>query len=553
MKFHIARTFVFSVLTVMMLCVCGCGESTRQTGKGDIEKPTDLNTSIGDLGELYDTGEMPVIGFGIVAGLPGTGSSECPPDLRAVLIKYIQQQVPAEAKLNPGMFINSKDTAVVQVYGTLPRQASSGQSFDVTVEALASTQTTSLDGGYLYLTELKPLSRVAQLSFSQYTKVVAVASGAIFINKLDETKAFHNTGTLLGGAKVLEDTAIRLRLFEPNYFTASTMRNRLNERFGTKTAIAKNPEELEIKIPKRYRDKKMDFLAMVNLLYLSTDARSTRDRINTLVDELLTSEDKLASERALAAIGKASLNKLAPLLDSDVELVRFHAGRCMLSIDDSRGLDAVKKIARDTKSPNRIAAIQTIGSYAERNSALIILRSVVSDADFDVAFAAYEQLRRLGDISISQELVADLLVEQIIYPGPKRIFVSRAKIPKIVLFGAPIYCEKDLFVEYDGGNIVINAPLGAKYISIMRRHPRRPKLIGPFQSRYNVLDVVKTLSESAIVEDKLNILPGLGVSYSDLIALLRQMVLQGDIKAEFIPGQMSEAGTNLKKKPSDSR
>jgi len=58
--------------------------------------------------------------------------------------------------------------------------------------------------------------------------------------------------------------------------------------------------------------------------------------------------------------------------------------------------------------------------------------------------AAYEQLRKLDDIAVSQEVIADnFYLEQIVQTPYKSIFVSRSGQPRIVLFGAPIRCSDD--------------------------------------------------------------------------------------------------------------
>ena len=56
-------------------------------------------------------------GIGIVAGLHGTGSSECPPMVRENLEKYIWKQIPAGSGINARAFIESRNTAVVEVFG----------------------------------------------------------------------------------------------------------------------------------------------------------------------------------------------------------------------------------------------------------------------------------------------------------------------------------------------------------------------------------------------------------------------------------------------------
>ena len=53
-------------------------------------------------------------GFGLVGNLNGTGSSECPPELREVLVKYISQKSTGIDGVTPNSIINSIDTAVVE-------------------------------------------------------------------------------------------------------------------------------------------------------------------------------------------------------------------------------------------------------------------------------------------------------------------------------------------------------------------------------------------------------------------------------------------------------
>jgi flagellar basal body P-ring protein FlgI len=320
----------------------GCGQQRARTEEPE---PVVLEGTIGSFAQLYEFGTIPVKGWGIVAGLAGTGSSECPPALRNVLIKYILQQVSDTSKLDPGGFIDSMDTAVVEINGVIPAVASKGEHFDLEVVTFSSSQTTSLGGGRLYPAELKEVSRLQR--FDEYSKTMATAQGPVFINKLDAGSSDSVRGYVLGGGRVADDVQISLILLEPDYMVAGTVRNRLNGRFGPTTASAVSAGEIQLKVPAKFKDRKDRFLAMVLSLYLSEDEQSQQQRIDMLVAKLSRGEDIASSQIALTTIGKATLNELAPLLEAPEESVRFGAASCMLSIGDDRSLSVLRGIIKN--------------------------------------------------------------------------------------------------------------------------------------------------------------------------------------------------------------
>ncbi|MHC5059963.1 MAG: flagellar basal body P-ring protein FlgI [Planctomycetota bacterium] len=531
------------ILPVLVAAMFGCGQEQAQIPG---PSPLVLDGTIGSMAELYEFGEIPVKGWGIVAGLAGTGSSECPPVLRDVLIKYIQQQVSGESRIDPGGFIDSLDTAVVEIRGVIPAIASKGQNFDLHVTAFSSTQTTSLAGGILYPAELKEVSRLQR--FDQYSKTLAKAQGPIFINKLDTDSSSELAGHVLGGGTVGDNVRISLILPEPDYRIASIMRNRLNGRFGPGTARAVSASEIQLTIPARFKDNKNTFLVMATSMYLTDDKQSQQNRIEMLVSKLSRGEDVASSQIALMAIGKAALDELAPLLDSPDQNVRFHAAACMLNIGHDRSLPVLREIVKNPESPYRIEAVRVIGTSAKRNDAIPLLDRLLADRDFDVRFAAYEQLRRLGDVSVSQIFVGgDFFVDSVMTPGEKTIYVSRSGGARVVLFGSPIYCKDNIFIESEERKITINAGAGDKYISVMRKHPKSSRLFGPLRSSFKLADLIRTLGQKMPSEDKSLMLPGLGAGYSQITVLLKKMVENGAVEAQFRAGPMAQTNTGENK------
>ena len=527
-------------LLVLSLLTSGCNQQAVVT-KPEFEKPAQLGATIGSLGVLMQYGATPVIGHGIVAGLPGTGSSECDPALRQVLVKYIRQQMPTLTDFNPNDFINSKDTAVVEVYGVIPSLAASGEHFDIRVRALSSTQTTSLAGGTLFTTELKELSRFLSFNdrsrFSAYLNSLARAQGPIFIDYLQGLSPDQNVGYVLGGGVVTKDVQIGLGLLEANYLTASTVRNRLNERFGPSTAKAMSPAEILLQFPAKYKHQKRRFLALVYSLYVTNNAQSQQERIAALADNLAGARDVTASATGLEAIGKPVADHVAPLLSSDNELIRFHAARCLLNIGDDRGLWVLREIIADQGSDYRMDAIETVGYSARRSDALTILNDLLREDSLDVRLAVYEHLRRLQDISVSSTLIGkDFFVDRVASRGPRVVYVQRTTAPRIILFGTSIKCEENIFVNQPERGIIIHAQADQGYISLMRKLPDRPRPIGPIRSSFRLVDVIRTLYESPNADKNAGLRPGLGVSYADLIALLEYMCGSGGVNAEFQSG-----------------
>lgn len=545
---YIKKWLCVLALSPLAAVMCGCGQARRD----EVPERVQLAGTIGSMAELYEFGAIPVKGWGIVAGLAGTGSGECPPTLRDVLVKYIQQEVSDESKVDPDGFINSPDTAVVEIGGVIPPVASKGDRFDVEVVAFPGTQTTSLDGGRLYPAQLKAVSRLQR--FDQYSMTLATAQGAVFVDRLDSDPGPKINGYVLGGGLVIEDVQISLVLSEPSYLVASAIRNRLNERFGPATASAISPSQIRLKVPPRFKAGKDRFLAMVTTLSLDQEEQLQQRRIETLVERLARGEDVAISQIALATIGKAALDELAPLLSASDERIRFHAAVCMLSMGDDRPLPILRRIIAGGNSPYRIEAIRAIGASARRNDAIAILNSVLANSDFAVRFAAYEQLRNLRDISVSQIPVSgDFLIDSVACAGEKSIFVSRSGASRIVLFGAPISCKDNIFIESADRSVVINAGRGDKFVSVMRKHPKSPRLFGPLRSSFKLADIIRTLGEVLPAEDKPLMRPGLGVAYSDIAALLKQMVENGAVEAQFKAGPMAGAGAIVEKTSTNDR
>lgn len=535
---------ITAAAALLIVCVSGgCGDQGK--GAKHLTDTVDLGPTIGSLANVLVPEPMAIEGYGVVAGLRGTGSAECPPQIRAYLKRHVRKQFTSSG--NPAgsdidKYISSLETAVVFVEGVIPAIPSKNQYFDVRVTALQGTQTTSLEGGVLFSTELKRPG-----SFGISTDVLADAEGPVFTDKINATGTNPKIGYVLGGGKVLDEYRIILALHEPDFRMANNIRNRLNGRFGNGTARAVLPGRVEVIMPGRYKNRKRRFISLVKAMYLTQEPEITAERIRTIVRRLTDSQNKYESEISLEAIGNQSLGSLNNLLNSNDEQVRLHAARCLLNMGNDAGLTALRQIAMNASSPDRLEALEAITVGARRSDAASVARKLLRDDDFQIALAAYEHLRQLDDITITQEFIGrHFYLEQMAQTNHKVIYISRSGQPKIVLFGAPLQCHPDIFVESADGDITINAPSGRDYVTIMRKHPKRPGIVARLNSSFDLGHMIKTLCEEpSTADDKYR--GGLGVSYTEVVVLLKRMCDKGIVEAEFHAGDPPKIGLNIKK------
>jgi hypothetical protein len=185
---------------------------------------------------------------------------------------------------------------------------------------------------------------------------------------------------------------------------------------------------------------------------------------------------------------------------------------------------------------------------ARRNDATAVIRGMLRDSDPAIVLAAYEHLRDLEDLAVRQEFIGrSFYLEQVAQTDRKAIFVSRSGEPRIVLFGVPLTCVHDLFVESPGGMVVVNSKPGQRYVSIIRRHPTRPGIIGPVETGFGVDEIVRTLGGELSPNSTEGSPSGLGVCYADVATLMQQLTAKGALDAEFWAGPLPQLGLIIKK------
>jgi flagellar basal body P-ring protein FlgI len=516
----IALSFYLS----LAMFVAGCGQNTRK-----VSAPKLPSGAISSFAEVVAFVPIPVQGYGLVAGLPGTGSGQCPPQIRAYLKQYILTQLPKDSFVSADRLIDSPDTAIVKIDGMMPPGGEKGEIFDVRVTVIPGTKATSLADGRLY---------TANLALGASSKPIATAQGPVFIDVIDGTKP--TTGYILGGGTVLETYNLALNLYQPDFRLANMIRNRINEQFGDGTVSSSSTSTIHVQIPPQYTLQKDRFVTMLKQLYINETPQHEAERAKQLINDLGDGEKAAAAEIALEAVGRTEEPLILQSLDSGDPQSRFRAARCLLYLGDEQGLGVLRQTAIDSASPYRIEAIEAIALGAKRNDAVAILKQFLADSDLKVRIGAYEQLRRLDAPSISTFRIADDFdVDQIFSQGTKMIYVYRSGKPRIAIFGAPLTANHNIFIESADATVILNSPAENKYVSIMRKHPKRNAVLGPLKSDFDLVDIIRTLCEPVVNKSSAKSRRlGLGLPYADTIAILQIMCTKGALEAEFAAGPL---------------
>jgi len=224
---------------------------------------------IKDIVEIKGVRSNPLLGYGLVIGLNGTGdnSAASRQALTNVLRRY-------KLTLNPDD-LTSKNIASVIVTAELPPFARKGATLDVTVSSIGSA--TSLQGGTLLMTPLMGADE----------KVYAVAQGAITVGgfsaqgeKSSVSKNHTTAGRIPSGATVekdelatfVENGEITLQLRNPDFTTADKIAKAINGVYP-ESSHAADAGAVRVQVPKAIKKTEVTgFVDQICALEVEVDA-----------------------------------------------------------------------------------------------------------------------------------------------------------------------------------------------------------------------------------------------------------------------------------------
>ena len=238
---------------------------------------------IKELAAVEGVRDNPLIGYGLVVGLNGTGDRQ-----QTVFSLQSLTNILREMGLTvTSTTIRVQNTAAIMATATLPPFARPGSRIDVVVAAIGDA--TSLQGGVMLLTSLRGVDG----------KVYSIAQGPLVLGAYlagrgnnSQTLNHPTTGRIPGGAIVelaaphgsLEGT-LRLELRQADFTTATRIAAAVNRRFpaaagSPSLARTEDSAAVAISIPPDYAARPTEFIAEIELLTVEAD---TIERV--VVDE----------------------------------------------------------------------------------------------------------------------------------------------------------------------------------------------------------------------------------------------------------------------------
>ncbi len=235
---------------------------------------------IKDLAQVAGMRGNPLVGYGLVVGLDGSGDRTSQTPFTVQSLKTMLDQL--GVTIPPGVNPQLKNVAAVAIQAELPAFAKPGQTIDITVSSIGNAG--SLRGGSLLMAPLRGADG----------QVYAIAQGTLVVSGFgasgrDGSKISVNApngGTIPNGAIVERavpsslqggNGAVILNLHESDFTTAARVANAINASFGPDRARAIDGVTIEVSPPP---GNPVAFLAQLEVLDVSPGSAPAKVIVN---------------------------------------------------------------------------------------------------------------------------------------------------------------------------------------------------------------------------------------------------------------------------------
>lgn len=236
---------------------------------------------IKDLADVAGVRSNPLVGYGLIVGLDGTGdqTTQTPFTVQSIINMLSNMGVALPA----GTSLQLKNVAAVMVTASLPAFVSPGQTLDVTVSSLGNAK--SLRGGTLLMTPLKGADgNIYALAQGNLVVSGAGASGAggkATINHL-------SAGRIPAGATVeraipmslAQGEFATLDLHDSDFETAARLSTTINSHFGSALAEAIDGRRVRVRLPASPQER-VAFMGQMENLELTPAQGAAKVIINS--------------------------------------------------------------------------------------------------------------------------------------------------------------------------------------------------------------------------------------------------------------------------------
>ncbi|MFI4918045.1 MAG: flagellar basal body P-ring protein FlgI [Legionellales bacterium] len=263
---------------------------------------------IKDITTLAGIRDNPLVGYGLVVGLDGTGD-------RTTLAPFTEQAFRSMLlqfgiRMPEGQSMQLKNVAAVAVSATLPPFARIGQKVDVTISSLGNAP--GLRGGTLLMTPLRGADN----------QIYGMAQGSVVVSGFgakgsDGSKVSVNitaTGRIASGATVektinmpyMQDGKIVFEITQPDFTTAQRIAETINHELGYTAAQPIDAGAVAVKLNNRIKkddfmnhNSQVGFISDLENLYILPGAIAARVVVNSRSGTIVVGKDVTISAVAV--------------------------------------------------------------------------------------------------------------------------------------------------------------------------------------------------------------------------------------------------------------
>lgn len=538
------------------LLAAGCESDTPNRPRAEArpiiqrDTPTLLRDTVGTETTIQGAEATLVTGYGIVVGLKGTGAGDAPPAVRALLeremiLRGVGSENTGIIGVTPKMMLDDPNNCVVLVSAMIAPGAPKGTKFDVLISALPGSAATSLEGGRLWTTDLRP---GVQTPGGATARILARARGPVFINPyttpggIGRRAVLATEGRILHGGEMTAPLEMIVSLDNPSHSRSRAIASAINAKFPQQsgdrepTAKGRNEDQVALIIPARWAQKSEEFLEL--LKHTRVDPAFPQDWANRFVKGL-QEEPGLATELSwcLQALGPVAIPALRTGYDSGDIIPRLASLRAGARLGDTLVTPHLKEIARNGPPMQRVSAIELLADLPTDPQVNLALRELVDSPEVPVRIAAYEALAARGDPTLERVRVEDKFTLDLLPAKEPLIYVSQQGEPRIAVLGPQpgVAVSRPAMVTAWDNTLMLAADSPTEALRVRYQSPRTNSAVTTERVDHRLRGLIEYFAHEPTPEAPA---PGLGMSYSEVVGALYELtVRQRAIPAGFLAEQ----------------
>lgn len=534
----IVCTLAFSIF----VSVCGSGcistifrgddKANGVTAAEDQEEPQPVRL-ISDVARPWGMDVAVVESVSLVMGLDGTGSDPPPSSQRDELLGEMRTR---DVK-NPAKVLASPNTSLVLVRGFIAPGMQEGERIDIEVDVPKRSETTSLRGGWLMLTPMRPLAVLDNQIHEGH--VLALAEGAIIDRATLEGSddvALQKRGWILGGGKVKKSRDLGLLLGRTEHWfrIVREVAAAVNGRFYTYdrgqkvgAAEAKRDTFVQLLRPRRYRNNLTRFMKVSLNIPYRFETMSRIDYIRELGRELLALETAEDASVKLEAIGDDAVPKLLDGLQHSESAVRFYSAEALAYLNRGDGIKTLVAVAKND-SALRLRALTALGALEDLDAHESLTALMESDSA-ETRYGAFSILQELNpqDPTLGRNKnISGFNLFRLATTKVPMVHVSRKNRPEIVLFGQGQQFAATPFVLFAGKQFVVKSDVPGQIVV--------KRFVGDGGE-----DARNT---GPVLEDVIQAMAELGAEYPQVVQILQESKRQGMLNSRLVFDALPRSG-----------